>query len=162
MLVLIMRHGEADAGTSGERHLTESGVNESRKSLQLIRDLGYSVNAIACSPLERAKETAQVASEVFRVSYTISDSLEPESIPERVYEELDSLQPRRNVLLISHQPLVSKVLTNLLGAEFKFLFPTSTIAVLSVDKEPGTGSGTLISLISPFISNWQPKAQALL
>ena len=143
-----MRHGEAEARPSLERHLTEFGAKESKKTLQVIKVLGYPVNAIACSPLERAKETAQVASEVFQIGYRVSDSLEPERLPVRVYLEVDPFQ-RKHVLLISHHPLVSKVLADLLGAELQFHFPPSTIAVVSVDEKPGTRLGTLVSMISP-------------
>jgi phosphohistidine phosphatase len=146
MLLLIMRHGEAEAKAEGERYLTKFGATESRKALEQAKNLGAKVNAISCSPLARAKETAQIASQVFNRTYEVSDSLEPESSPERVYEELVA-RLKSDMLIISHQPLVSKLLSDLLGVELSIPFGTSTIAVLSIEGEPGSGSGTLVSLI---------------
>lgn len=148
MLLLIMRHGEAEAKAEGERYLTKFGATESRKALESAKNLGAKVNAIACSPLARAKETAQIASQVFNSNYEVSDSLEPESSPERVYEELIG-RYKSDVLMISHQPLVSKLLSDLLGAEFSISIGTSAIAIISVEGEVGSGSGTLVSLIQP-------------
>ncbi len=149
MNVYIMRHGEAEANSSsnGERHLTERGASQVTKTLHFANQMGVSINAIASSPLVRAKQTAEIAKRIFKVEYSITNSLEPEGSPEGIYEELSKHKPSDGVLLISHQPLVSKLLSNILGTESRVSFLTGTLAMVSVDGQPGTGQGILTLLI---------------
>jgi len=148
-----MRHGEANANSAsrsdGERHLTDVGTVQVNKVLNTAKQLGANVNAIASSPLARAKETSEIAARIFGLQYTITNSLEPEGSPEGVYEELSKLDPVKSVLLISHQPLVSTLLADILGAEPKASFATGTLAMVKVDGHPKTASGTLVFLIPP-------------
>jgi phosphohistidine phosphatase len=154
MLVCVMRHGEAETNTStsDEKRLTERGVSEVKKVLQLARKMGTTINVIASSPLARAKDTAEIAKRIFKADYVTTNSLEPEGSPEEIYEELSKYNPDDVVLLISHQPLVSKLLSDILGAETRIAFSTATLAMIEVSGQPRTGGGTLVLLIPPQIS----------
>jgi len=150
-----MRHGQANAnpvlGSDRERHLTDVGTVQVKTVLNTAKQLGAKINAIACSPLDRAKETAEIAAMIFGLQYSVTNSLEPEGSPEGVYDELSKLDPVKSVLLISHQPLVSILLADILGTEPKASFATGTLAIVKVDGDPKCGNGTLISLIPPYL-----------
>ena len=152
MIVYIMRHGEAEANSSsnGERHLTERGASQVTNVLHMANQMGASITAIASSPLVRAKQTAEIAKRILKVDYFITNSLEPEGSPEEIYVELSKYNSS-GVLLVSHQPLVSKLLSDLLGAEARISFLTGTVAMVKVDGQPGTGRGMLVLLIPPQI-----------
>ena len=98
--------------------------------------MGVSVNAIASSPFARARQTAEIAKRIFGVDFVVTNSLEPEGSPEEVYEELSKHKPTDSVLLISHQPLVSKLLSDILGTEPRVSFLTGTLAMVSVNGHP--------------------------
>ena len=149
MILYIMRHGEAEANSSsnGERHLTERGASQVTRVLHLANQMGASITSIASSPLVRAKQTAEIAKRIFKVDYVITNSLEPEGSPEAIYEELSNHKSSERMLLISHQPLVSRLLSDLLGAEARISFLTGTVAMVKVDEQPGTGRGMLVLLI---------------
>jgi phosphohistidine phosphatase len=149
MLVCIMRHGEAEAtpDSSGERHLTQRGASQVAGVLNLAKQMGVTVNAIATSPLARAKDTAEIAKKVFGLDYAVTNALEPEGSPEEVYEELSKHKLGDSVLLISHQPLISKLLSDILGAETRVEFSTGTMAV--VRGSVASGGGVLVLLIPP-------------
>ena len=151
MLVLIMRHGDAEAsrGMDGQRHLTKLGAAQSRKVLKLASDIGAKVTAIASSPLLRARETAEIASQVFGLEFLVTNSLEPEGTPDEVYAELESYHATNSVLLISHQPLVSKLLADILGAEPVISFATASLALIKVKNRLEAGCGTLVCMIPP-------------
>ena len=149
MILYIMRHGEAEANSSsnGERHLTERGASQVTRVLHFANQMGANITSIASSPLVRAKQTAEIAKRIFKVDYVITNSLEPEGSPEAIYEELSNHKSSERMLLISHQPLVSRLLSDLLGAEARISFLTGTVAMVKVDEQPGTGRGMLVLLI---------------
>ncbi len=151
MFVGILRHGEAEAqpGSDGDRHLTERGSAQVRTVLVLASQMGFQVGAIASSPLTRAKQTAEITKNIFHRDYEITNSLEPEGSPEEVYEDLSKHESENGILLISHQPLVSKLLSDLLGCEARVALTTGTLAVVKVSGTPGTGRGELILLVPP-------------
>jgi phosphohistidine phosphatase len=151
MLVYIMRHGEANPGSDGERRLTKLGAIQAKSVLEWARLLGADPSAIASSPLARAKQTAEIAKSVFGIDYKVANSLEPEGSAEEVYEEFSNHHEDKGTLLISHQPLVSKLLSYLLDAEANIAFAEGTVATVQVDR-PKSRSGKLLLLIPPRIT----------
>ncbi|MGH2639689.1 MAG: phosphohistidine phosphatase SixA [Rhabdochlamydiaceae bacterium] len=154
LLVCILRHGEAEARPSaddGERHLTEEGSAQIRQVLGFAKQqLGIGIDLIFSSPLARARETARIANRVLGIKdYSVSNSLEPEGEPGDVCEELLRPNPRKRLLLVSHQPLVSRLLSSLLGSP-NLAMPTGCIACAEVDVLSQTS--TLLFLVPPLVS----------
>ena len=157
-----MRHGEAEPKSSGtkdgERKLTDEGRALNRKVLALAVELGpRKVDSILSSPLERAVQTAEdalgVLGETGRTKVEITDALEPTSTPYEFCGFLSRLDPNRTIFAVTHQPLVSDLLSSLLGVESeRIAMPTSTIARLDFEKEPSGGSGVLKWLVSGHLS----------
>lgn len=145
MIVCIMRHGESDS--EGERHLSRQGAGQVRSVLKLAEQIGLEVSKILSSPLARAVETAEIAKEIFGLKFAISNALETEGSPEEIYEELSKFKSQDVVLLVSHQPLVSKFLSDIVGAETGAEFSRGTLAIVRGDPKPR--GCTLVSLIPP-------------
>lgn len=149
-----MRHGEAVAlEGETERHVTDKGLAQVNVVLNCANKMMVRVDAILSSPLTRAKETAALASSVFGPKYSVTNALEPESSPAEVYEELSRFEPSNTVLLVSHQPLVSKFVEDILDSRSPINMMTGSLAAILVKDRPSSGRGVLLSLIPPFISN---------
>lgn len=155
MLILILRHGEAERVSSGdgERHLTSAGSVQVETVLNLAKKMGANVEKIASSPLPRAKETASIASKIFGQTYTVINALEPDGSTEGVYDELSKYEISKTVLLVSHQPLVSELVEDMLGTPPAIHLPAGALAIINVKERPSRRSGLLVSLLPPLISN---------
>ena len=110
MKLWVLRHGEAvpyGSCPDSERELTEHGRKEALSSA--ARLIGQPLTAIYASPYLRAQQTAQIVREAlgFEPEIRTVDWLKPESDPDKVADQLVSVS---NVLLVSHNPLVSNLL----------------------------------------------------
>lgn len=115
--------------------------------------MGVRVDSILSSPVARAKETASLASAIFGPKLAVTNALEPEGSPEEVYEELARLEPSKSVLLVSHQPLVSKLVEDILESAAPINMMTGSLAMVMAKDLPARGRGMLVSLIPPFLAN---------
>lgn len=147
-MIHILRHGEAETGKpDAERRLTVFGKNQIRGVLRLATRSGVDIDSVLSSPLVRAKESAKIASTILGLkNYNVLDTLEPETTPYELYRDLKHLK-EKSVLLVSHQPLVSRLLSDLLGSEASIAMPTGSFASIQTEGEPMNGSGTLFLLL---------------
>lgn len=161
MLILVMRHGEAEpkrnkenkVGDDDARHLTQSGAAQVRGVLSMARNLlpRSRIDTLISSPILRARETAGIAKEILDVTtYVEDDSLRATSTPFEVFEKLYQLKPDSTVMLVSHQPLVSSIVSSLLNwnEEYYSMSPGS-IARIDVEGLPQNPTGKLVFLIPP-------------
>ena len=131
MKLLIMRHGEATplVNSDANRALTTWGVEQAKNAARILVEKGYRPELILVSPLLRAQQTA---SEVSKVTYnqvtTVNQEtvalLSPESVVEDLVKYLEqflelSLEERveTEIMLVSHQPLVSLLIDYLSGEQ---------------------------------------------
>jgi phosphohistidine phosphatase len=155
-VLYILRHGEAEPKGSSKgdelRSLTQVGRAQIRKTVRLAKELGMQIDIVLSSPLTRAQETAKIAGDLLLKEerrIIVEDSLEPDRTPYEIYAALARLSSPRNVLLVSHQPLVSYLLSDLLGIEgSRIAMPTAGMAKILVDGEPSSCSGKLLWLIT--------------
>ena len=113
LIIYILRHGEAEPKSSHvsdeERHLTTLGSSRLRKNLVIAKQVGTEIDLILTSPLVRAKESAEIAGDVFAIEkYEIEESLEPTRTPYEVFQSLARYAQVGRVLLVTHQPLASR------------------------------------------------------
>ena len=108
MKLWVLRHGEAEphARSDAERRLTAHGREQVLRSAGLL--LAQPLQAIIASPYVRAQQTAGLVHEALGFDKPVQTVpwLTPDSDPHRVISELDKLGLEQ-VLLVSHQPLVS-------------------------------------------------------
>lgn len=153
MIIHILRHGEAEAKSSSkrdeDRQITNSGAARVRHVLGLAREWGTIVDEVYTSPLVRAKESAQIACDVFGLkNYKVMGSLEPSMTPYEVYGALSKLDVEKKILLVSHQPLVSALLSDLLGLGIDIAMPAGSLARVDTEGLPRNGNGTLVLFLS--------------
>ena len=156
LLLIIVRHGEAVPKSSGipdeNRGLTEAGKIGLRENLMLAREIvGSELDLILTSPVLRAKESAEIARQVFEASnFEQSMALVSESSPYEVFQSLSKFPALQTILLVSHQPLVSQLIAGLLAwDERRFSFPPGSIAILQLKEFTSNAEATLLTLIPP-------------
>jgi phosphohistidine phosphatase len=114
MKLWVLRHGEAVPHGSrphdSERELTDHGREEVLRSAALL--IGQPLTAIYASPYLRAQQTAQLVREAlgFEPEIRTVDWLTPDTDPDKVAEQMVAVS---DVLLVSHNPLVGKLLSYL-------------------------------------------------
>lgn len=157
LLLLILRHGEAESKSTGkadeERALTVEGKEKLGMNLNLAKEIlrNRSVDLILSSPLLRARQSAELAKEILNSAarVEIDSSLESNSEPYEIYQSLTKNSQRECMLLVSHQPLVSRILAGLLNWNDRyFSFKTGAMAIVQVDEMRLNPEGILVSLIS--------------
>jgi len=140
-----MRHGEAEPKTASdsERQLTKMGEEQVRRSLAIASEMGALVDVIVTSPILRARETAEIAKEILGMPNVIVNLvLGPDSSSIEVFRELRELN-KTGILLVSHQPLVSELISSLLSwHDESFIVRPGTIVKIEVEdlsKDPPFG-----------------------
>nr|WP_178117911.1 phosphohistidine phosphatase SixA [Pseudomonas sp. R5(2019)] len=107
-----MRHGEAEpqVRSDAERELTAHGREQVVRSAGHL--LGQPLQAILVSPYVRAQQTAELVRQSLGLEQALQTVpwLRPDTRPEQVLTELSKLG-LESALLISHQPLVSTLLS---------------------------------------------------
>ena len=166
MRIVLVRHAiaedrEAFAATGAadfDRPLTEKGTKRARRGAKgLRRILDERVDRIATSPLERARATASVIAGVFnktdRPPIEEVQGLAPGEAPQITMDWLKRQQPDDTVLLVGHEPDLSRLLTYLAtGGRSEFLhFGKAGAALLECAGTPRTRSAELVWLLTPAI-----------
>lgn len=151
MKVWVLRHGEAEpqARSDDQRNLTEHGRKQVLRSAAHL--LGQPLDAIVASPYVRAQQTAQLVRQAlgFDKDVLTVPWLTPDSDPDRALDRLDALG-LDNVLLVSHQPLVSTLLGLLVNGSRQSGEPMSTASLAELEGDaPLAGLMSLRSLRHP-------------
>jgi len=117
MNIYLLRHGIALAPTNGsrsedhERPLSEKGIKRMRKAAKGMQRLALPFDAVLTSPLLRARQTADIVTTTLGIESLLVETpeLAPENTVEKLISGLTSYQDRQHVLLVGHEPLLSKV-----------------------------------------------------
>ena len=139
MRLYILRHGEAQqqANSDAERQLTSYGRKQVRAQAQVFDGELSSVQSVYVSPYARAQQTADelisglsAASNLKRFEATW---LTPDTAIENAVQALEQLSGQ-SVLLVSHQPLVSYLISFLSDAPiWQVSMDTASLACLEFD-----------------------------
>ena len=122
MQIYLLRHGIAEDPKPGrpdaERPLTAEGRDKLRRVLKRARTADLDPSLILSSPYRRALETAAVAAEVLAYKGEIgrTRTLVPEASPFDAWEEIRQHKDERAILLSSHEPLMSSMVSFLLDS----------------------------------------------
>lgn len=122
MQLTIVRHGEAEAYLSfaedAKRQLTQKGEAD-------IRALGQHwqkgrPDVCLASPYQRTQQTARLLQQALGFkSITLEENLTPEASIDALLKLLETNQAK-HVLLVSHQPLVSRLLAVLVAGHSRY------------------------------------------
>ena len=119
MRIYLVRHGDAvpeeDAGSDRDRWLSARGREAARVLGRLLREQRLEVDAIVCSPLPRAAQTAELVAQMLDYIGVIASwrCLEPSAQPRVAATQLPTIG--ESVLVIGHEPSISALGAHLLG-----------------------------------------------
>lgn len=154
MKLYVLRHGRAEphALTDAQRRLTPSGRQDLARLLTSCRDQLQPLEEVWVSPLLRARQSAEVVSEVLdrQLPTQVCDTLVPEADLDGLYQQLYS-SDCEHLMLVTHQPLVGEFVNDLCGTEpGHHYFGTSTLACIDTEFV-AAGMGELLWLRHPLM-----------
>ena len=131
--LVIFRHGEAQPFVvrDEERALTTYGQSRVRKQANLLVDIGFKPDEIVHSPFVRTTQTADICQEVLRAPSIRSDNcLLHGGYPEKVPL---IFAPAKSLLLVSHMPLVGRLVQYLCPRSEVYGLPVAGFVRLSIN-----------------------------
>lgn len=155
MHLWILRHGEAERETKrdSERALTELGRGDARRAGEFLAGAyaGRAAPRFLASPYRRAQQTAQCALQAFPdVSLQTVDWLIPDTDPLIALQALAKMPAGDELVLVSHQPLVSALGGLLATGDYRAGPPMGTASLAEFELEiVDRGCATLRSLRHP-------------
>ncbi len=136
----IMRHGDAQPYASSDkmRELTPRGIAEVQKNGMWLKQQVDGFDLVLVSPYIRAQQTCKLICDLIGTPNKLEtiDDLVPEGSPENVHDYIDAaieLEQPKNILLVSHMPLVSYLVEELSIERISPIFPTAGIAYIEYD-----------------------------
>lgn len=162
MNLYIIRHAIAvDEGTpeyeqDSERPLTDKGRKKMRQIAKGLRALGADFDLILSSPYIRAKETAEVLADVFKIKADIafSENLIPMGDPDTLIGELnEKYNVNSSIALVGHEPQLTALVGLLVSenAKLDITLKKGGVCRLSADDFHHTHKATLEWLLTPSI-----------
>ncbi|MBA4311966.1 MAG: phosphohistidine phosphatase SixA [Chlorobiaceae bacterium] len=150
MKLILIRHGDAEPGLDDStRDLSDLGIEQSGWAAKILLGLQIVPEIIFCSPLCRAKQTAEEIRKVFpQPDLITSEHLTPLSDHRQILEILVKLRCN-SVLLVGHEPYLS-ILISLLTTgtrHGRFIISKGGIAVIHLDGSVSAGNGALRLLL---------------
>jgi phosphohistidine phosphatase len=152
MNLYFLRHGEALDGAQypdHERPLSRFGLEQAGAVGRWFQEHGIRLDHVFCSPLLRARQTVEALQrEAGPAPVQTTDSLVSPSDPRSILLELRVLD-RENVLLVGHEPHLSKTISLLLGFDdrSRVEMKTCSLAYVATSDGPNPGNGILRWLI---------------
>ena len=135
-----MRHGDAEpfASSDRQRQLTERGIAEVKRNALWLCQQVSQFDLILVSPYVRAQQTQALVSEIVDTATRLEtlDDLVPEGNAANVHDYIDAavnLYQPKNVLIVSHMPLVSYLVETFSTEKATPIFPTAAIAHIDYD-----------------------------
>jgi phosphohistidine phosphatase len=149
--LFLIRHARAaeQSPHDWERPLLPEGRKEARAVGAALKKAGVGIDAIACSPLVRAVETATlIAVELgFEGGLIIDSTLAPDGAPSAMLTVAGRLSGER-VALVGHEPSMGNFLSALLGRSGMTMVKGGVVR-LAVQDPPLLGAAKLVWTLSP-------------
>jgi phosphohistidine phosphatase len=157
MNLYIIRHAiaveEDPSGDDSQRALTEKGAKKMRQIAKGLRMLGTEFDLILSSPYVRAKETAEILADVFKMKKKLefSDHLVPMANPNLLISEINEKYTVDSLALVGHEPYLSTLVGLLVadGAAMDITFKKGGVCRLSTDDLHHTRRATMDWLLTP-------------
>lgn len=156
MTLYILRHAIAEDPAPGQadsaRRLTEAGRVKARRVLSHASRIGVEPRVILTSPYDRARETADIASEElgFAGHPLQTHSLVPYVGVFDLWEELRSELASGDLMVVGHNPQLSSLVSWLIGARSDALWiKKSGLVALDVGIAGRQPRATLSWLLTP-------------
>jgi phosphohistidine phosphatase len=136
MVLLLLRHGEAEDGSGDDdaRRLTPKGETQAVAAGEAIAALGIEVDACLSSPKLRAADTARLACRALGIDFELAQDLGGGP-----FDGPGLAAGRGAVLLVGHEPALSDEISRLTGGRVKL--KKGGLAIVD--------GGTLLALMGP-------------
>jgi phosphohistidine phosphatase len=147
--IWILRHGEAERESSrdAERTLTDRGIRDARAVGEWLATVVTPDLTVFASPYTRAQQTAKNAVRALpNNSIATATWLTPDIDPAAVIAAIEKLD-FSELLLVSHQPLVSALIGMFIAADYRAGAPMATASLAELEMDTvGAGCASLSSL----------------
>lgn len=154
--VYLLRHGIAEEGLSGNpdsmRALVPEGKRKLREVLKVAKAARVEPALIVTSPYKRARQTAEIAADVFDYGGQILEStaLIPSGSPSGVWDEIRAHRAEDSLLLVGHDPLFSQLVGYLLASpSMQVEFKKGALVRIDFDQFPPQPRGWLRWMLPP-------------
>ena len=161
MVLYFLRHAIA-AERGGPKYkddslrpLTAQGATKMRRAARGMQALGLKFDAILSSPYLRAKQTAVIVTQVYKLKnkniHFTNNLLPPVSI-EKLLQELHQHFPKsRNVLLVGHEPHLTEMISKLLKSTkpLNIDFKKGGLCSVSIEQSLEAPNAVLNWLLTP-------------
>ena len=158
MNLYILRHAKAGERSArfpndSKRPLTSDGEKEMFRVAKGMRQMELKFNLILSSPFVRAKQTAEIVADVFKSNkLRLSENLASGADARNLIGELNDDYPSlKNILLVGHEPDLSKLISRLSAGDEKLSvnFKKSGLCKLTVGDLRFGRCATLEWLLTP-------------
>jgi len=159
MNLYIIRHGIAvEPGTPGyeddsQRPLTEKGVKKMNSVAGGLQAFDVRLDMILSSPYLRARQTAEILAEVFKMEdrLAISESLVPAGLPDQVIGEINEKYSVDSLAIVGHEPSLCSLISVLLtgSTDVSINMKKGGVCCLVLDDLRIERSATLEWLLTP-------------
>ena len=153
MNLFLLRHGEAESSATSNdgRQLTEAGYKEISSVAKQFATLNLKIDRCFVSPSLRAQQTAKTfLSLIFDAPEALTlDLLSPNQRAAQTIEFLGN-SANENILLVSHNPLLSELLALVTkgNVDDLLILETGNLACIALDIA-GLGMGTCPFILTP-------------
>jgi phosphohistidine phosphatase len=160
MRLLIIRHGIAEdkeawaktGHSDDERPLTDEGRRKMALTAKGLRRAIESIDLLATSPLVRARQTAQLVADAFKVTrIETTKSLVPDAPMREFVEWLERHADMKVVAAVGHEPHLGILATWLMTdiEDSRVDLKKGAACMLEFEGKPESGSGRLCWSIAP-------------
>ena len=155
----IMRHGiaadRALSSSDAKRALTPEGRERMEEIARGVAETGFVPDRILASPYVRAAETAEIVARTVGSGLRAEscDALQPGGELGALIEVLVKQPARKRVLVVGHEPDLSRLAAGLVGAgrNHDFAFKKGGCCLISFDHFPPKAPGRLVWWLTPRI-----------
>ena len=154
MRLYFLRHGDAELGSpvnDSDRNLTSEGIAEAECAAGSVRLLKLTFTALLSSPLDRARQTAEIVAKQYpAVQLQSFEHITPTSEPQNLFRELHSFPRDSRILLVSHEPFISHCIAALIsgGGQPRISIKKASLACVEVGSPIQRGAGILLWLLT--------------
>jgi phosphohistidine phosphatase len=160
MYLLVIRHAAAmdkeefarTGRSDDERPLTAAGKNEMARIARGLRAFVPKLDALAPSPLLRARQTAAIVARAYRMKVSAATrSLEPDARPTSFARWLGAHRKTATVAVVGHEPHLGALVTWLLTGldEQRVELKKGGACLLRFDGKPRRASARMEWLLTP-------------
>jgi len=130
MKIILVRHAKAyESSEDPQRNLTEEGKKEAQIIRTFIQKTRWQFKEILTSPILRAKQTAQILNQEFKIPIEEKLELKPNSALFHFNELLSKYQMNDSLIFVLHMPDIVEIASEILKIPSNNLFFSTGSAI---------------------------------